>query len=458
MSSIIIIITTVGLMIFANAFYVAAEFGSVSVRKTRIAQLAGEGNRTARMLLPIVENSRALDSYVAASQVGISVSSLVLGAYGQSTIATALAPLLVRLGMGALTEAVAFSISATAVLVLLSILQVVMGELVPKSITIQYPEKIALGTVMPMKWSLVLFRPLIWLFNGSANLILKWVRAGHSGEHLHLHSVEEIELLVSESHEGGLVDDESQQMLRNALRLRELTARQVMVPRTRLLVAPLESTVTDLIDQACAAGYTRIPLYQNTIDDIVGFVHMKDLFQLHLEGRHNPADILRKVMYVPESLPITDVWTRLNSNRQYIAIVLDEYGGTAGLITLEDLIEEIFGELQDEFDDELPLIASDKAGRIYLRGDLLVADVNEYLDLNLPERETDTLGGLVFSELGRLPAAGDEVSIGEPGLVLRIEAIDARSVSEVSLQLPVEISPNYERTPRFGDWEVAEHD
>ncbi len=454
----IFIIITVVLMVLANAFYVAAEFGSVSARKTRITQLAGEGNQLAGLLLPIMGDSHKLDQYVAACQVGISVSSLVLGAYGQNTVAAAIAPLLMRLGIANLTETLAFSIAAAGVLVLLSIVQVVMGELVPKSITLQYPERVALVTVIPMKWSLVVFRPLIWLFNGSANFLARLAGVTLGSERGHIHSPQEIELLVSESHEGGLLDDESQQMLRNAFRLRELTARQVMVPRTRLVAAPLESTVSDLIEKACEEGYSRIPVYQSTVDNIVGFVHIKDLFRLYLQEQQNPTDIVREVIYVPETLPVADVWTRMNNQHQYIAIVFDEYGGTAGLITFEDLIEEVFGELQDEFDEELPLIASDKEGRIYLRGDLLVTDVNEYLRLDLPETEADTLGGLVFSELGQLPEVGDELTLGTPGIAIRVEAIKARSVSEVSLQLPAPIPPDPASPARIGEWEVASHE
>jgi CBS domain containing-hemolysin-like protein len=456
MSSIIIIIITVTLMVSANALYVTAEFATVSGRKTRLTQMAGSGNRLAAMLLPYVEDNKALDNYIAACQVGITLSSLVLGAYGQNTVATMLSPVLANLGN--LAEPVAFSISATGVLILLTVLQVVMGELLPKSVAIQYPEQLALATVLPMKWSLIIFRPFIWLLNGSGNLILRLIGIRQDTDHSHAHSPEEIELLVHESYKGGLLDNDAQQMLRNALRLRELTARQVMVPRTRMMAAPVESSVTELLSRACKEGFSRIPLYQPTIDEIVGFVHIKDLFRLHLQGQQNLAQILREVIYVPESLPIVDVWTTLNNNRQYIAIVFGEHGGTEGLISFEDLIEEIFGELQDEFDDELPLISYDQMGRIYLRSDLLVTDVNEYLNLDLPESEADTLGGLVFNKLGRLPFVGDEVTLGTPGSTIRVEAMEGRSVTELSLQLPADIPVPGSDMPRIGEWEIAEHD
>jgi putative hemolysin len=231
-----------------------------------------------------------------------------------------------------------------------------------------------------------------------------------------------------------------------------------MIPRTRMVAAPLESNIAELLELACQAGFSRIPLYRANIDDIVGFVHIKDLFRLHLQGDQDPSPVIRELIHIPETLPIADVWNTLNARGQYIAIVFGEFGGTEGLISFEDLIEEIFGELQDEFDDELPLIASDQAGRVYLRGDLLVTDVNEYLELNLPEHGADTLGGLLFSELGHLPKVGDEIKLGIPGTPVRVEAMEGRSVVEVSLLLPTEIPTADTDNSRIGEWEIAEHD
>ena len=437
MLALIFIIATIALMIFFNALYVAAEFATVSARKTRVEEMADSGNRLAKVLSTYVKDSKTLDHYVAACQIGITISSLVLGAYGQNTVALALAPLLSTLGN--LAEPAALSISVTIVLICLTTLQVVLGELFPKSVALLNPERVALVTVVPMRWSLVLFRPLIWFFNGSGDLILKLLKIeGHT----HFHSPEEIELLVTESHEGGLLHEQEQQLLRNAFRLRDLIARQVMVPRTRLVAASVDSTVDDLINVACEAGYSRILLYQSSIDNIVGFVHIKDLFRLRLKGEEQPTGALRELIFVPETLPVLEVWLRLNSNRQYIAMVFDEYGGIAGLITFEDVIEEIFGELQDEFDDELPLLSSGQEGRIHLRGDLLVTDVNEYLNLELPKSEADTLGGLVFSKLGKPPAIGDEVTVGQSGTTIRVEAVEDRGVSEVSLLLAMDTIPH----------------
>ncbi len=457
---VVVIVASLAFLIFVNGLYVAAEFATVSSRRTRISQMASGGNRFARMLLPIVEDSQMLDKYVAACQLGITASSLVLGAYGQNVIASRLVdpitelvdyflPWLENNGIATSTtsSALATTIAITGVLLVLTLLQVIMGELFPKSVAIQYPERIALLTVIPVKWSLVLLRPFIWFFNGSGNLVLKLLGRDTGGEQGRVHSPEEIEILVSESHEGGLLDDEERQMLRNAFRLRDLTARQVMAHRTRIVAAPVGSTILEILTIALDAGHTRIPLYQETVDNIIGFVHVKDLFRLHVEGKENLAEIMREVPYVPESIPVVDVWETLNRQGQYMAIVFDEFGGTAGLITFEDLIEEIFGELQDEFDDEGALISLDDEGRVHLRGDLLVTDVNEYLELDLPDT-ADTLSGLVISELGRPPSIGDEITVGE--IVIRVEMMADLGVSEVSLQ-----SSTTDISSRVGEWEVG---
>ncbi len=444
MANALLITALVAVLIFFNALYVAAEFATVASRRTRVTQLAGQGDRMAQRLLPLLEDGHKLDNYVAACQIGITISSLVAGAFGQNVIAQnlsgPLAGLFVRLqALGANFGSAAPDVAAAAaaaiiVLATLTTLQVVLGELVPKSVAIQYPERVATLVVIPMEWSLLIFRPIIRVFNGSGRLLLRLLGHGEQDTHHRSYSPEEIEILVSGSHEGGLLDAGERQMLRNAFRLRDLTARQVMIHRTRIAAAPVDSAIKDLINLSLAEGFTRIPIYEETIDRVRGFVHIKDVFRLYVQQSEDLAAILRPVVQVPEAMPVVDVWEILNKQRQYVAIVFDEYGGTAGLITMEDLVEEVFGELQDEFDDETALISLDKEGRIYLRGDLLVNDVNEYLDLDLPGEVADTLGGLVISDLGRKPRVGDQVQIG--GRIIRVEAMEDLSIAEVSLDIP----------------------
>ncbi|MCA9938962.1 MAG: HlyC/CorC family transporter [Anaerolineales bacterium] len=450
-------ITIVALLVLMNALYVSAEFAAVKSRKTRLVEMAAAGNTAAQRLLPLIMDGKPIDDYVAACQVGITVSSLTLGAYGQRVLAQGLAQPLaqilpdlgINVSPGVAAEALALSITIWVILLIITTLQVVIGELFPKSVAVQYPERVALATVTPMRLSLFLFRPLIWLFNGSGTALLKLMGIEHK-EHGTVHSPEEIEILVTASTRGGLLEDEERQMLRNTLRLRDLTARQVMVHRTRLIAAPAESSVEDLLRLCIDEGYTRIPLYQESVDHIAGIVHVKDLFLLHTQGISDNQSIVRDVAYVPETMAIGEVWDTLRRTGQYMVIVFDEYGGTAGLITLEDLIEEIFGEFQDEFDREEDLFTEDTEGRYHLRGDLLIADVNEYLQLKLPEEEADTLSGLILSTLGRVPQAGEEVTVN--GTTIRVEKMADLGVAEISI--PRQMA-QMERIP---EWEAAADD
>lgn len=426
------ITTTILVLIGLNALYVAAEFATVASRKTLVMQMADEGHAMARLLLPIMQDSKALDRYVAACQIGITISSLVLGAYGQNVLAASLAEPLTAVS----PDYGPFSAEALAtILVLITItgLQVILGELLPKSIAIQYPEQVATRLAVPMRISLAILSPLIWLFNGSGILILRLLGYDTNHSHAHLHSTQELEILVTESHESGLLDADERQMLRNAFRLRELSARQVMVHRTKMVAMPNTISLEGLLQRAIATGKSRIPLYEGSIDNIVGFVHIKDVFRLRLRGGVDLREVQRPVVHVPEALLALEVWATLKRQQQYMAIVFDEFGGTAGLITLEDLIEEIFGELQDESDNEKAIMYVGKHGRRRLRGDLLVSDVNEYLELDLP-LDMDTLGGLVMSELGRPANVGDQVTIGQTTLL--VEEMDDLAVSEVALADP----------------------
>jgi len=427
----LVVLTTVIILIGFNALYVAAEFATISARRSRVVFLAEEEeNRAAQLLLPFIEDVRQLDTYVAACQIGITVSSLVLGFYGQATISSALAPYLVQLG--GISDIAAASIAATVVLAFLTTLQVVMGELVPKNIGIRYPEQLAMLTVRPLRWSLFLFRPLIWFFNGSGQLILRLFGITTSTAHVHIHAPEEILMLVEESGAGGLLDREERRLLENTLRLRGLVARQVMIPRTRMFTASVNESVNDLLVILAESPYSRLPLYEDSIDNIVGLIHLKDLFCLQQQTDiQSVRSVMRQIRFVFENTPADEVFVTLQNQQYNMAIVLDEYGGTAGMVTLEDLVEEIFGELQDEFDVELPVIQVRSDNRIVVRGDTLISDLNDWLDLYLDSAEVDTIGGLVLSEAGRVPDAREEIAIGD--LTLRVEEMDGKAIKTISL-------------------------
>ena len=430
-----IVFAVITILIGLNALYVAGEFATVSARRSRLLQMEETDSRGLHLLLPYLGDVGKLDTYVAACQIGITVSSLILGFYGQASLTTMLTPLLI--GFGSFSVAAASSIAAIVVLALLTTLQVVLGELVPKNIGVQYPEQLALLTVRPVGWSLLLFRPLIWLFNGSGRLLLRLMGMHGVAEHIHLHAPEEILMLVEESGAGGLLQKEERLLVENTLRLQELTVRQVMIPRTRMLAASVETSTDELLSMLATSPYSRVPLYDDSVDQIIGIVHVKDLLCLELRGHQpNARGIMREVAFVFENVAAEKVLISLQKAHSSVAIVLDEYGGTAGIVTLEDLIEEIFGELQDEFDIELPALQIQADDRVILRGDVLLTDLHEWLGLALAGEEVDTIGGLIFSRAGRVPTEKEEFEIDE--VMVRVERMDGKGIVAVSLALSPE--------------------
>lgn len=451
-----LVITIITLLIAINGFYVAAEFSTVSAQRSRLSQLADDGNRGASRVLAIIGDAHRLDAYIAACQLGITLSSLVLGFYGQAQLAAWVEPLFIRLGGGAAVAAQ--TISATLILLVLTVLQVVFGELTPKNIGLQFPEKLAIYTSVPMEISVRLFQPLIWIFNGSGQLLLRLLGTSPVVEHAHIHSPEEIMFMVEESSAGGVLDQEERRLLVNTLQLRNITARKVMLPRNRILAASIDTPCAELYQRLSESPYSRLLLYNETIDEIVGLVHLRDLMLLQyasinldqgpssevtanrseekeasVEESVTAAQILHKVEYVPDSMSVEDIMILMQKQHSNVAVVVDEYGGTAGMITFEDLIEEIIGEFQDEFDAEEPALMLHENNQMHVRGDVLIEDLNELLGIYLPTEPVATVGGLIASELGLIPSVGQEVAIGES--ILRVEKMEQNSVVEVSLQV-----------------------
>ncbi|MDQ7030744.1 MAG: hemolysin family protein [Ardenticatenia bacterium] len=438
MPDLLVPLFVVALCIFINAFYVAAEFATVSARHARIAQLADEGNRMARLLLPIVTSPERLDTYIAACQLGITLSSLVLGFYGQATLAPLVVPWLTRLGVE--PAAAAFSLATTGILLSLTTLQVILGELVPKSIGVQHPERLALMTALPMQWSVRLFQPLIWLFNGSGRLILRLLGRTPATESVHVHSPEEIlvlvEELVEESDPGDvLLQEEERRLLRNMLRVQKAHIGQVMVPRTEILAAPVNTSPPELLDILVRSPYSRLLLYEGAIDKVVGFVHLKDL--LCVREEQPVSTFMRPInVMLHESTPLEEALRQLQYRRAHVAIVMDEYGGVAGMITLDDLIEALFGEFRDEDDEPAPLPIHRLPGerRLRLRGNLPVEELEAALGIHLPRQgDIHTVGGLILATIKRVPRVGETVSVGS--YVFRVEEMDGRRIVAVSMEV-----------------------
>jgi CBS domain containing-hemolysin-like protein len=327
----------IGLFIAGNAFFVAAEFGAVGVRRSRVRRMADDGSFLAGRLLPYVDDAARLDRYVGASQIGITLTSLVLGAFAQATVGVALAPVFSR--AFALEPATAVSASAITVLVILTAVQVVIGELVPKQIALQYPTGTALATVLPMRWAMTAFRPFLALLNGSANGILRLLGI-HATAHRHIHSPDEIELLIAESRDGGLLEADELDRLRKALRLRLRTARDLMVPRPQLLMISAESSWDDILRTAAASPFSRLPVYRGSPDDIVGILRVKDVvYRFVTNDSGAPLDrLLRPALKIRESLPADQIIAHLREHRAHQAIVIDAAGAVAGLVTVQDVL------------------------------------------------------------------------------------------------------------------------
>lgn len=441
MVTIIVIIVVMGLMIGFNALYVAGEFAAVSARKTRIIQSAKAGNRLAQSLVPVLEDPQRLDNYIAASQVGITLSSIILGIYGQRQVAPLLEPLLQKLPF-LNDQAAAAGAAVILVLIFLTTLQVILGELVPKSLAIQYPERVALATVLPMRWSADwILRPLIIILNGSGAFLLKLMGLGHGGGHQHVHSPEEIKLLIQQSYKGGLLDARGQELLNNAFRFGNLTVGEIALPRTQMVAIAVETNVREALRFAVVSQHTRIPVYEQDIDHISGFVHIKDLFRFNhaTNGEGEIRPIMRKVSFIPETAPVKEAWNTLKQEENYLAIVTDEFGGTMGMITREDLLEELFGELRDEFDEAKETLIVSVGNNTYrIRGETPISYLNSKFDLAFSTERVTSVGGLVISQLNRIAQVGDEVEIA--GVYLKVEVIREKTIETMLLRLPTTLS------------------
>jgi CBS domain containing-hemolysin-like protein len=325
------------LLILANAFYVAGEFGAVGVRRSRVRRLSEDGNFLARQLLPFVQDPAQLDRYVAVSQVGITLSSLVLGAVAQGTVAVALAPYLVD-WWGLETRAAA-STAAVTVLVVLTAAQVLVSELIPKSIALQFPTEVALATVLPMRWSLATFRPLITVLNGSATGLLR-LFGQHLSGHRHLHSPDEIALLIAESRDGGLLEPQEQQRLHRALRLGRRTARDLMVSCERLTMIDEAAPWQQAVDAIASSPFSRLPVYRGSRQNVIGTLRVKDVVQQYVAtGKPAPvASLLRPFTRIPASLPGDQVIARLREKRTHQAAVVDDGGTILGFVTIHDTL------------------------------------------------------------------------------------------------------------------------
>jgi CBS domain containing-hemolysin-like protein len=423
-------IVAVIFLVLANGFFVAAEFALVSVRRTRITELVINGNQAAKWVQKALEDP---DQVIAATQLGITLASLGLGWVGEPAFAHLLEPV-IRLFPLDIQDELSHNIAAGVAFAIITFLHVVVGELAPKSIALQNPENTSLMVARPTIWTEWIFKPAILILNGTGNFLLKLVGVEPAAGHELVHSVEELKMLVTASTEGGVVESEESEMLHAVFDFGELLVRQVMIPRTEVMAFESDLTVNESIELAIISTFTKFPVFEDKLDNIIGVVHIKDLLRAHIDPSQESSKVgtlVREALFVPEIVHVRSVLRLFRARRQHIAIVMDEFGGTAGLVTLEDLMEEIVGEVSDPFDPVQPEIQMHSNGTATIDGLALIDEVNEAFELNLDDPNYDTIAGYVLGRLGNIPNVGDQVEID--GVRLKVLSMDGMRIERLEL-------------------------
>jgi len=411
-------------LVLANGFFVAAEFAIVKVRSTQLTELADEGSIRAKMARRL---TRRLDAYLSATQLGITLASLALGWIGEPAFHHLIQPLFTRYDV---SEAYATSISATVSFVIISILHIVLGELAPKSIAIQKPVVTSLLIAHPLHAFYVVTYPAIWLLNGVSRAILHFLGMEPASEHEIAHSPEELRMILASSEKAGILSEENREIIEGAFQFSKRTARQIMVPRTDVTVLSTTKSIEENLETIRITRHTRYPLCDGTLDNTVGFIHVKDLLLAQLRGPGRSLDELkREILFIPENSTVDSVLSQFIEHKTHMAVIVDEYGGASGIVSLENITEELFGQIQDEFDRERPEIEPLGSGRYRVRGDYLIEDLADRLKIDLGEPEEETVGGYVAARLEREVAPGDHVELGDLSIrVLEAERFRVRWV------------------------------
>jgi len=385
---------------------VAAEFSLVKVRKTRLAELSEAGSPRAKVALDVASQ---LDAYLSACQLGITLSSLGLGWIGEPAIASLLEPLFT--GIAGWNPIYTHTIAITIAFSIISLLHIVLGELVPKSIAIQRAESTALATAGFLKAFYWICYPVIRALNGLANFVLRIWGIEPANEADLSHSEEELRMLVDASQKHGYLDKMEGKLLDNVFEFSDRNASEVMVPRQDMVCIFIQDTFEEILGVIKKYGHTRYVLCDDDKDHVLGLIHMRDIIRLQeTPGEKDITKIMREILAVPEGMPISHLVQRMRSQRSHMAIIVDEFGGSAGLVTLEDMLEELVGEIYDEFELEQPRIQKIAAHEYILNGRVLLEEVSEMLEIELEEETVSTIGGYVFARIGRKPVKGDIVS------------------------------------------------
>ncbi|WP_394136606.1 hemolysin family protein [Cytobacillus oceanisediminis] len=416
-------------LIALTAFFVASEFAIVKVRTSRIDQQIAEGNTKAHSAKQVISN---LDEYLSACQLGITITALGLGWLGEPTIERLLRPLFESLNLQAsITHILSFIIAFAVV----TFLHVVIGELAPKTFAIQKAEAITLTFSKPLIWFYRIMYPFIWILNGSARIVTGLFGLKPVSEHEMAHSEEELRIILSESLKSGEINPSEFQYVDRIFEFDNRVAKEIMVPRTEIVSLPEESTLSEILDVILDERYTRYPVTSGDKDNILGIINVKEILtdcvRKKCEGEKPLLQYIKPVIRVIETIPIHDLLLKMQKDRSHMALLLDEYGGTAGLVTVEDILEEIVGEIRDEFDaDELPLVQKLDEGHFILDAKLLISEANDLLGTNLSEEDVDTIGGWILTQKYDL-VQGDLVE--EEGYKFIIQEIEGHHISYIEV-------------------------
>jgi CBS domain containing-hemolysin-like protein len=394
------------LLVFFNGFFVAAEFAIVKVRSSQLEVKVKEGDRTAILSKHIVSH---LDGYLAATQLGITLASLGLGWIGEPVVSKIILGFMELIGVS-IDPALAHTIALPLAFIIITILHIVFGELAPKSLAIQRSESTSRVVVYPLQFFFYLFRPFVWILNGFANLILKMIgiSAVHGSD---VHSSEELQLLVQQGQQSGEIDESEYKIIKNAFDFSEQTAKQIMVPRTQVFAFEVNSFSETVLEKIIEESYSRIPCYEDSLDNIIGVVYLKDLLKAVRKGNTiNIRDLLRNILIVPDTKSIGKLLNEFQIKHQQMAVVVDEYGGTEGIITMEDILEELVGEIQDEYDNEIPFVekVGDKMYNVVASSS--IDDINEFLPHPIEKDEQyESLAGYLILKFGKIPMVKEKI-------------------------------------------------
>lgn len=440
-TTIIVPFIVILILVLINGFFVAAEIAIVGVRPSKMEHMAEEGNANAQKVLDIVDSRDNQDRYIATAQLGITIASLGLAMYGEPQIAHFIEPYLAQWWPTELSETVLSGAGYVIALSLLTYLHIVLGEMVPKTLALTDAAQISMWLSRPMRFCQWLMGYPVWILNGIGRLLLRVFRVPPVEGHARVLSPEELELIVTESAEEGLLHEEEEEMIRNIFDFGDRTVGQVLTPRRKVQGIPVDIPYDELLELVISSRHSRFPIYDDDLDHVVGMLHIKDLVK-HSLKKHGGFDIrllTRSVPTIPEDQPVETLLARFKAQKLHMGVVLDEFGGMAGIVTLEDLVEEIVGEVRDEFDLEKEPFVEISPGIVEVDGEYLVDDLLEDVVFLEDEEElpdVETVGGLIIAKLGAPPAVGDDVAYNNGRVRMKVLIIDGRAVARARIEFP----------------------